>query len=135
MALRSIMLLGNTQDKMSDIGEPFRADGWYGHGEHLYTVAIHVARFQGTVFIEGSLVAEPTDADWFNVVEPIEFGSGDEPAGYRSAETLAQGITFKANVAWIRARMDRPDFSDIYPEDGNLAATLWGIVDRILINA
>jgi hypothetical protein len=133
------MLLGNTQDKMSDVGEPFRADGWYGRGDHLYTVAIHVAKFQGTVFLEGSLVGEPTDADWFNVVDPIEFGSGDVP-GFKDSETLAYGVTFKTNVAWIRARMDRPGFpnpstSGINFNIANIVPTLWGFVDRILINA
>lgn len=133
------MLLSNTQDKMADIGEPFRADGWYGRGDHLYTVAIHVARFQGTVFIEGSLVGDPHDADWFSLIEPIEFGDGEVP-GYKVGETMAYGVTFKSNVAWIRARVDRPGFPDLLVvtnqrELGNAVPVRWGFVDRILINA
>lgn len=121
MARQSTLLLSTTANNGvlgTFAGAAVRADGWYGRVDHLYTTAVYVSNFQGSVYIEASLADVPGDADWFSVVTPLVFPQTQIPnAG--PGDNAALVFTFRTNVTWIRARAIH---------------TGSGFVDRILLN-
>ena len=131
----SKILLPHSNDQISMIGEPVHADGWYGFSDGLHTVSIHTSNFTGRVGIQASLALEPTEADWFD----IQLTSGtpylqfpidpDEPTGYLDGDTRNVALTFKANVLWIRARMDREYLMIEEPYDGS-----YGSISKIVLS-
>lgn len=129
MSRTSVTILPNTQDNVSLTGTPVRADGWCGFHDRLYTVAVHVSNFQGTVHIEASLAAEPTETDWFDAIEPLKFPRTAMATG----ETAAVGSSFRGNYVWLRARMERDDLG-IAPDAQVPISMALGFVDRILLN-
>ncbi|RYD50686.1 MAG: hypothetical protein EOP83_23720 [Verrucomicrobiaceae bacterium] len=129
MSLTSIVLLENTANAVSTIGEPLRTDDGYGNIGHRFTVSIHTSNLQGTVHIEGALTNAPEANDWFQATAPISFpreGSVLTTPG----ETASVGLSFTGNYAWIRARLDRDSLGNISPAD----IGPFGFVDRILLN-
>ena len=131
MAQSILLLSTSTNNGVSGsyIGNPVRADGWYGRVDHIYTVAVYVSNLQGTVYLEASLANVPTEADWFAVVPVMTFPQppsqtivdgcpviNDTPG---PGETARICTSFRANVTWIRARV---------------VQTGSGFVDRILLN-
>lgn len=131
----SVILLPNTSDKSSMVGNPVQADGWYGFSEGLHTVSIHVANFTGRVGIQASLALEPTEDDWFDIwlkegTPYLEFPlNHGHPTGNLQGDTANLALTFKANVLWIRARMDR-DYLDVEePYDGS-----YGVINKIVLS-
>lgn len=123
MSKISLVLLDNTDNNTTAVGDPIRCDGWHGFGERLFTVAIHVSDFAGDVLIEASLADEPTNDDWFNVADPVTFERQTQPTG-----ALSAGFSFRGNYAWIRARMVRADSTFDIPDP------TYGFVDRVLLN-
>ena len=95
------------------VGAPLRADGWYGAYKHLHTVIVHANNFVGSVRIEASIFEEPSEDDWFDVVDPIVYGSDKQING-----TVAKAASFDGVYRWIRMR-----------SEGSR-----GFVDRALIN-
>jgi hypothetical protein len=129
MSLTSIVLLENTANAVSMIGEPLRTDDGFGNIGHRFTASIHTSNFQGTVHIEGALTNEPSANDWFQAIAPISFprpGSALTTPG----ETTSLGVNFAGNYAWIRARLSRDHLGNISPVD----IAPYGFVDRILLN-
>jgi hypothetical protein len=76
-------------------------------------------------------------ADWF----PIYLSSGNsfkqypvtnDPSGSNDlGDTVTEAWTFRANLLWLRARVDR---SALDPVPGSYDAALHGTVDKILLN-
>lgn len=132
MSKTSILMMPNSQTKWEVIGEPVRADGWYGMTDGLHTISATVVGFIGELIIEASIASEPQDGDWFNVecgcsgsmVFPIE------PHTLSTTDTV--GFNVIGSFVWVRARLSRsklgPEPVDESIKDG------YGYVDRILIN-
>lgn len=115
---KSKLLLSTTLDDVASTGTPVRID----RAPDMFTVAIHVSDFQGSVFIEASLANTPTDADWFEVVPPEVF----------ETETTAIYRNFTGNFLWVRARMEGGDGTGIPIPVGTPSP--YGIVDSVLLN-
>lgn len=108
MPTSTATLLTSTQGSASVTGTPVRGNGVVRGS--LYTVSITANNLQGRVYIEGSLVADPSENDWFKIdipgisTEYIEFP-------YLNGNTVGNvttvGFNFKGNITWIRARLDR----------------------------
>lgn len=132
------ILLENTNGSLEKIGEPVRADGWYGHIDGLYTLAIYIVNFTGRIAIEGSISVDPSDDDWFpikiNGCNYLQYPMNESfPTDFNgSGDTGVFGFTFKANLVWIRARVVR-DYLDVSENDLDEIANL-GIVNKILIS-
>lgn len=132
------VLLENTNGSLEKIGDPVRADGWYGHNDGLYTLAVYIVNFTGRIIIEGSISTNPSEDDWFpiklngcNYLEyPVNEAFPTSPDG--NGDTGVYGFTFKANLVWIRAKVVR-DYLDIDETDYAEVAKL-GIVNKILIS-
>lgn len=134
MSLFAENLMASTGDNMSAVGDPVKCDGWYGAGDHLYTVAISVANFLGTIYLEGSLQVSPQDTDWFHLVLPVVFqvNSLNHTDILQRGETVNVGQTFRKNISWMRARMDRPGYPELGPLEYHVSQA-YGYVNSILV--
>lgn len=126
-------LLNSTEGQWTLVGEPCRADGWYGYTDGRHTIAIYLNDFRGDVIIEASLANTPTEDDWF----PIDLDGPVlhypknplNPTG-QLGDSGIEGYSFTANVLWIRARVTRPDPAPTDPE----IIKHYGLVTKILLN-
>lgn len=136
MSATSITLLTN-QSSLSYSGDAVKADGYYGKTDGVHTVSVTVNNFVGRIHIEASLATTPTAADWF----PIYLNSGNSfkqypvtatPSGAGGVgDTITEAWTFRANLLWIRARVDR---SYISPTPAQYVSSDHGTVEKILLN-
>jgi len=136
MSATSINILPS-QAVLSYTGDKVKADGYYGQTDGLHTVSATITNFQGRIHLEGSLATEPSESDWF----PIYLTSGQSyrqypvtsvPSGSNNlGDTTTEAWTFRANLLWIRARVDR---SALSPTPANYDIALHGTVDKILLN-
>jgi hypothetical protein len=103
------------QGSLDKIGDPARADGWYGYPDSLYTVALSATNFIGRVYIEASLAAAPTGADWFAIGlgspasnQYLDFPlNPSAPTGLNGGDTSTKGFSFRGNYLYLRARVVR----------------------------
>jgi hypothetical protein len=136
MSTTSINILPS-QAELSYTGDKIKADGYYGQTDGLHTVSARVTNFVGRIYLEGSLATDPASTDWF----PIYLTSGNSfrqypvtstPSGSNSlGDTTTEAWTFRSNLLWIRARVDR---SYISPAPANYDVAAHGTVDKILLN-
>lgn len=136
MSTTSINILPS-QSVLSYTGDKQKADGYYGQTDGLHTVSARVTNFVGRIYLEGSLATDPASTDWF----PIYLTSGNTfrqypvtsvPSGSNAlGDTTTEAWTFRANLLWVRARVDR---SYITPVPANYDVALHGTVDKILLN-
>lgn len=134
MSTTSVTVLTN-QNSLTYASDKTQADGYYGHTDGVHTVSATVTNFQGRLYIEGSLATDPGAGDWF----PIYLTSGNPyrqypvtsvPSGSNGlGDTTTEAWTFRANILWIRARVDR-DYMGVSSYD----QSLHGTVDKILLN-
>jgi len=98
---RSKIILTN-KNEMSYTGEAHKGDGFYGFSDGLHTVSFHVNNFTARIYLQATLLEEPTDNDWFD----IELAT-TVPYCEFNQETGAKGITVVGNFVWIRVDVDR----------------------------
>mgnify|MGYP000028628780 CR=1 FL=1 len=122
------------ENKLNYTGEQIRADSFYGNTDGLHTVSVTFDDFVGRLFIEGTLVMNPQENDWF----PINLTSGSMYKQYPMnssaptgdvGDTGADGFTFRLNVMYLRARVERT-----YLGDTAYDPALHGRIDKILLN-
>ncbi len=136
MSKTSIVMLSNTQGKLSVVGDKIRADGWYGYTDGLHTVAIYLFNFTGRIWFEASIADEPLEEDWFNI--PINnqecqiFPKNIMLPTGTTGDTGTLGMNIIGNYTWLRVRMDRLS-SDPETEMRAIAGLL-GNIDRVLLN-
>jgi len=134
MSKTSYTILTN-KSELSYTGEPIRTDIFAGMTQNLHTVSISVTNFVGRFYIEGTIAISPTEGDWF----PIYLTSGTEyrqypinsvlPSGQNGGDTVTEGFTFRANLLYIRARIDRSYLPETVYESG-----VHGTIDKVIIN-
>jgi hypothetical protein len=130
----SKILLSNTNDKANVVGDPVHADGWYGFSDGLHTVSMHVVNFTGRIKIQASLALEPTEEDWFDITLTettpyLEFPLNSTPTGLLNGDTRVVAVSFKANVLWVRAVMDRSYLQVVEPYNGS-----FGVINKIILS-
>jgi hypothetical protein len=134
MSTTSINILEN-QAALNFTGAKQKADGYYGQTDGVHTVSARVTNFVGRIYLEGSLATDPASTDWF----PIYLTSGQSyrqypvtatPSGSGGlGDTTTEAWTFRANLLWIRARVDRSHLGA-----GSYDVAQHGSVDKILLN-
>ena len=122
------------ENQLSYTGKGIRADSFYGNTDGLHTISVNVTDFVGRLYIEGTLVMNPEENDWF----PINLTSGSMYKQYpantayptgNTGDTGADGFTFRLNVMMLRARVDRSYLNvDAYDQAQH------GRIDKILLN-
>lgn len=106
MVMRIVDLLPPLGEVMAHTGAPVRGAGWRAGPTGLHTLSVRVTNFVGRVWLEASLVAEPTEADWFIV--PLDGRERlDFPLTGTAPQSVNLGFTFRLNSLWLRGRMDR----------------------------
>jgi hypothetical protein len=136
----TVIMMSNTQELANPVGQPCKADGWYGHTDGLHTVVVQVVNFTGRVHIEASLMLEPGDDDWF----PIQLKADESylqfplnpmgPTGTDdNGDTATVGVSFKVNAIWLRARVDRTYISSILFDENPASLAAMGNVKKITL--
>lgn len=136
MSKTSIVMLSNTQGKLSVVGDKIRADGWYGYTDGLHTVAIYLFNFTGRLWFEASIADNPLEEDWFPVLinnqASMNFPRDPWYPTGTTGDTGTIGMNIIGSYTWLRVRMDRlvtdPD------TEQRAVAGLLGNVDRVLLN-
>jgi hypothetical protein len=132
MGRSSVVMLTDTEGKVNVIGEPVRADAYFGLTDGLHTVAIYFQNFVGRVYIDASLSNNPTEDEWFPInlngeLPYLQYSREDgakleAPTGLSDEHMGKNGVeafTFQGNFLWLRARVDRSYIKpfDQYPKD------------------
>ena len=144
MAIRkSVYMLTNTATQWNVIGEPIRADAYYGYTDGIHTVQVIFQNFVGGFGVQGTLALDPKPEDWFWIrlnptgdintpfmqfpVDPMT------PTGANGGDTGSVATTFIGNFVYLRAVVTR-DY--IQPVDVNTAWQnwQWGQVDSALLS-
>jgi hypothetical protein len=94
----SIMYPNNTSTMMVYVSDKVKGDGYYGGSDGLHTVTYTCApTFVGTVTMQASLAAAPTDADWF---EAYKIDATQNPL------TQTNYYNLYGNFVWLRATIN-----------------------------
>jgi hypothetical protein len=121
MSIDSTIILTN-QDVMSYNGDKFRGDGYYGYNDGLNTVSIQVTNFIGRIYVQASIVEEPTSTDWFD----IDLTLTTPYLEYANQTTETKGVTFTGNFVWLRGVVDRS-----YQTNQTYSASTHGRLEKI----
>lgn len=116
----SVLLMPFTGDQLNYTSEEVQADGWYGFSDGLHTVSIFTNNFTGRVRIQASLALVPQEGDWFDIwltpttpyaEFPLQAHTSNDPIILPTppitGDTLNVALNFRANVLWVRAKMER----------------------------
>lgn len=144
MAIRkSVLMMTNTGTKWNVIGEPVRADAYYGYTDGIHTVQVIYQNFVGGFGLQGTLAIDPGPEDWFwiklnpngDVNEPfIPFPIDPyEPTGQNGGDTGSLATTFIGNFVFIRAVVTRDYFSSA-PTSPQWDTWQYGQVDKVLLS-
>lgn len=123
----SELLLTNTSNQVSVIGDKVRADGWYGSKDGLHTIQINTSNFRGRIAIQASLAITPQEDDWFY----INLAGNNQYLIYDCAESSTKAYNIIGNFIWLRALMDRKNLG--YDPTIDQLSNL-GIITRIILN-
>ena len=144
MAIRkSVYMLTNTGTKWNVIGEPIRADAYYGYTDGVMTVQVIFQNFVGGFGIQGTLALDPKPEDWFWIrlnpngdvntpfipfpLEPLA------PTGANGGDTGSLATTFIGNFVYLRAVVSR-DYIQPINIDTVWQNWQWGQIDSVLIS-
>lgn len=111
------------QNELNYTGPAIKGDGYYGFADGLHTASFHVRNFTGRIWLQATLVDEPTENDWFNIQLTVatpyfEFDHGTE----------CRGSTFTGNFVWVRTVIDRS-----YLMSTEYDVALHGILDKAVL--
>lgn len=117
------IIMMTNKNELSYTSEPIKGDGYYGFADGLHTMSFHVASFTGRIFVEATLMEEPTENDWFlisleNETDYLEFDN----------QTKTVGTSFQGNFVYLRARIDRD-----YLGASDYDASQHGMLDKAVL--
>jgi hypothetical protein len=122
MANTQIVL--TNKPELTYTSDKVKGDGYYGYADGLHTMSFHFKNFKGRIFVQATLVAEPTEDDWF----PIQLDTNTNYYEYNTQTSGTVGTTFQGNFVWIRAKIDRD-----YLGDAEYDSTIHGLFDKAII--
>lgn len=111
------------QGQLNFTGDAIRGDGYYGFSDGLHTVQVSLNNFTGRIIVQGSLAAQPSATDWFDIKL-----DGNTPYVQFTNSSATTAYTFQGNIVFLRALVDR---SYITPTP---ALNTVGTIDQILLN-
>lgn len=129
------VLMSGSGSEMSKFSTEVRGDSYYGYTDGLHTFQITYEQFVGRLRIQASLIVEPGDNDWFDIVPQSTTGKAFNTAGFVQFNSddpadKSEAYTFRGNFAWVRAYMDRTHIGDGVTYDPS-----YGQVTRIILSA
>lgn len=138
---KSVVMMTNTDREHNKTGKAIRADGYYGKTDGVHTAQVFFTNFTGKFGIQGTLMTEPGDGDWFDInlnttnlfsdTDPrIKFPKNPLAPTGRDGDTGTMAFTFLGNFTFLRAVMDRSEII----EPGPLSSTTGlGHIDKVLL--
>ena len=144
MAIRkSVLMLTNTGTNWNIIGDPVRADAYYGYTDGVHTVQVIYQNFVGGFGLQGTLSLDPKPEDWFwiklnpmgNINTPYLTFPIDpyEPTGANGGDTGSLATTFIGNFVYLRAVMTR-DYIQPTPINPQWNTWPFGQIDKVLLS-
>lgn len=144
MAIRkSVLMMTNTGTKWDVIGEPIRADAYYGYTDGLATVQVIYQNLVGGFGLQATLVLEPKPEDWFwiklnpsgNVYKPFITFPVDPyaPTGQNGGDTGSIATTFIGNFVFLRAVLTR-EYIQPPPVNPQWQTWQWGQIDKVMLS-
>ena len=139
---RHANILEATGSSMNKYGIAVKADSYYGYTDGFHTIQVTYADFVGRLRIQASLSLEPTDSDYFDIMQDIStFGSITDntvawnPSGYiqfnaNDPADGSQAYSFTGNFAWLRVYMDRTHIGD-----GETYDSSYGQITQAILSA
>lgn len=118
-----MVLLPYNSTDLNITGDKKRAAGYYGYASGMHTVSMSLNNFTGRIYIQGSLIDNPTENDWFNIQL-----NNNSYIQYNN-QTLTDSYTFLVNMTWIRVKIDR---TYLDPQPLNVSEV--GFIRKILVN-
>lgn len=117
------IIMMTNKNELSYTSNPIKGDGYYGFADGLHTMSFHVSGFTGKIFVEATLMEEPTADDWFlisleNETDYLEF----------NGQTKTVGTSFQGNFVYVRVRIDRD-----YLGDTEYNASQHGMLDKAVL--
>ncbi len=144
MAIRkSVYMMTNTGTNWNLVGEPVRADAYYGYTDGLHTVQVIYQNLVGGFGIQATLALDPKPEDWFWIklnpngdvntpfipfpIDPLA------PTGQNGGDTGSMAVTFWGNFVYLRAVLSR-DY--IQPVNIDTVWQNWqfGQIDTVLLS-
>lgn len=141
---KPIVMLTNTSQYWEVTGTPVRADGWFGNSDGIHTVSIHFTDFIGGFKLQGSLMTEPTENDWFDInMHPYTATvTGPEirypqdpnaPTGTTGGDTGSDAFTFVGNFTYLRAVVVRDYLGSAPTSNEQILSLHVGSIDKVLL--
>lgn len=117
------IIMMTNKNELSYTSNPIKGDGYYGFADGLHTMSFHVSSFTGKIFVEATLMEQPTADDWFlisleNETDYLEF----------NGQTKTVGTSFQGNFVYVRVRIDRD-----YLGDTEYNASQHGMLDKAVL--
>ena len=138
---KSVVMMTSSDREHNKVGKAVRADGYYGKTDGIHTVQVFYTNFTGKFGIQGTLMTDPKEGDWFdiNLNTMNSFSSQDpkvrfpkeplKPTG-REGDTGTMAFTFLGNFTFLRAVVDRSDIPEPTHKD---STTGLGHIDKVLL--
>lgn len=121
--MQTVRILDNTTDNANVVGPTWNLPDT---ARGRFTAQVATSHLCGRFILEGSVVTEPTETDWFVLwEETFPRNPLDEH------ETASLGRSFHCNVAALRARLDRTAI--LPPPPITIELKHYGFIDRVLL--
>jgi hypothetical protein len=146
MAIRkSVLMMTNTGKEWNIIGEPIRADSYYGYTDGIHTVQIIYQNLVGGFGIQATLALNPQPEDWFylklnsngDVNTPFISYPIDQlaPTGANGGDSGSMAFTFQGNFVFLRAILNRDYIQPpMQPSQTQWQEWTWGQIDKVLLS-
>jgi hypothetical protein len=145
MAIRkSVLMLTNTNTQWDVVGDPIRADAYYGYTDGLHTVQVIYQNFVGGFGIQGTLALDPQPEDWFwisinpngNTFTPYMTYPVDplNPTGQNGGDTGSMASTFVGNFVYLRVVVTREYLQSTAPVSPMWDTWQYGQIDKVLLS-
>ena len=77
-------------------GDAYKGDGYYGRSDGFHTVQYTLVGFIGSIAIQATLAVEPTEDDWFTVIDQE----------YLTSTDTSEVANFTGNYVWVRSKVN-----------------------------
>jgi hypothetical protein len=128
------VLMSGTGSEMNKYSTEVEADSYYGYVDGLHTFQVTYEQFIGRVRIQATLIVEPGENDWFDIIPNSTTGKSFNTAGFvqfnaDNPADKSEAYTIRGNFAWVRVYMDRTHIGDGVTYDPS-----YGQVTRVILS-
>lgn len=138
-------MLSDTSQYWEITGDKVKADSWFGNTDGIHTVSVQYQNFYGGFKLQGTLVFDPTEDDWFDIGLSALDGTGVgpeiryprdpvSPTGVNGGDTGVDAFTFVGNFTYLRALVVRDYLGSAPASNTEILALDVGSVSKVLLS-